>query len=196
MGPDGPRKWIMGAAQIGKGDIVVVPGASGGLGNQLVQLAAAEGARAVGLYGGERKKDTLSGLDVIAIDSTEPEWAKRISDSLNGDAPTHLLDGVGGEVGREVLESLAMGGRVVIFGWSSGEATRVTTKDILSGGLTVSSLLGTRIDDIRTLESRALQTAADGTVRVLVDEYPLAEAWRAHEAIEQRRSKGKVVLVT
>lgn len=195
VGTGRTAQWVLEAAAIREGDIVVVPGASGGLGNQLVQLAAALGARAVGLYGGDFKRSTLEGLDVVTVDSTDPDWPKLLDEGLEGVSPTVLLDGVGGPIGRTVVESLAVGGRVVIFGWSAGEATRLTTADIVGGGLSVTSLLGTPIADIRTLEDRALRAASDGVVRILVEEYPLAEAWRAHQAIEQRRSRGKVVLI-
>lgn len=195
IGTGRTAQWVMDAADVGEGDVVIVPGSSGGLGNQLVQLVAARKATAVGLYGGAAKQHALEGLDVTAVDGTVDGWPQRLLAELGGTEPTHLLDGVGGAVGRAALELLGRGGRVVIFGWSSGSPTEVTTADIVERALTVSGILGRAFPDIRTLETRALAAAADSTVRPLIDPYPLTEAWRAHEAIEQRRSLGKVVLV-
>ena len=45
------------------------------------------------------------------------------------------------------------------------------------------------------LAERALASYVDGTWRPLVTTYPLTDAARAHDDLEQRRTTGKVVLV-
>lgn len=189
-------------------DVVIVTGASGGLGSQLVELALAAGCTVVALYGGPAKQPVIEALQasyapaagrLLAIDSLDPDWTGKMRDALSdcsdGASPTVLLDGVGGETGRSALEALGAGGRVVMVGWSSKSPLRVDTADILSGGLTVSSALGAPITDLRSLESAALAAVAAGHVTPQLHQFPLAGAAAAHEAIEQRRSRGKVVLI-
>lgn len=192
------------AAQIRSTDVVVIPGASGGLGSQLVQLALSEGATVVALHGGAAKRDVVESLALgekrtrgrlFPLDATDDSWPERMAELLDGQQPSVLVDGVGGATGRAALESLGRGGRVVIIGWSSGEILRLDTDDIMRGSLTVTVPLGRAVADLRALESAALTALAEGRTSPPVDEYPLQDAAAAHDAIAQRRQRGKVVLV-
>ena len=104
-----------------------------------------------------------------------------------------MLDGVGGEVGRVLYDRLVPGGRLVRYGWSSGEQNTYDDPK-----RPVIDLLGSTVmDRLAELEQRALAAAADGWLRPYVGSiFPLADAAAAHRAIETRASLGKVVLVT
>ncbi len=199
IGTGRTAQLVLDAARLTPEDAVVVTGASGGLGNQLMQLALALGCRVVALYGGEAKRSAVLDFQaggLIPVDASDREWAERMKDELKGDAPSVVLDGVGGDVARAALKSLRPGGRHFIFGWSSGGPVEVTTADITGGAITVGSVLGRPISAMRDLETRSLEAVARGEVRPLVDEYRLEDAVLAHLAIEERRSRGKVVLLT
>jgi NADPH2:quinone reductase len=133
----------------------------------------------------------------VAVDYRRPGWPERVSEALGERRITVVLDGVGGDLGRAALELLAPGGRVLLFGFSSGEPTRVTTADLMRLGITASWALGGGIAArMRELESRALAEAAAGRLVPAVGRpFPLADAAGAHRAIEARRTVGKVVLV-
>lgn len=180
------------------GDVVLVPSAAGGLGWLLAQAARRSGARVVALAGGADKVDRLAALQPdLVVDYRESGWHKRVAD---GPGPISLVyDGVGGEVGRHALELLRPGGRMVMFGWSSGAATDFTSADLVQRGLSVSWSLGPRMaalpGGIPGLAGRALNRLAVGDWKPLVSTYPLADAARAHADLEQRRALGKVVLL-
>ena len=184
-------------------DVVIIPGASGGLGSQLVQLALSMGATVVALFGGEAKRAVVEGLRgdpatggrLLPVDATDEAWPERMTEALDERMPSLLIDGVGGATGRAALETLGRGARVVIIGWSSGDAVRVDTDDIVGRSLTVTVPLGRPVTQLRALESRALDAVAEGRTAPPVDEFRLEDAAAAHEAIEQRRQRGKVVLV-
>ena len=115
-----------------------------------------------------------------------------------GERPaTVALDGVGGPIGRAALELLAVGGRLVLYGWSSGEPTPLTAGDLFARGISASAAIGARIFNrpggMRDLEEKALAAAAD--LDPPVQHFPLAEAAKAHTAIAARATVGKVVLV-
>ncbi|WP_205828301.1 SDR family NAD(P)-dependent oxidoreductase [Microbacterium sp. PF5] len=192
------------AAQIGADDVVLVTGASGGLGSQVAQLALSVGATVVALYGGEAKRAVVAQLGrrvehsaarLLPLDATDDAWPDRLTGLLDGAVPTVLLDGVGGPTGRAALESLGRGSRVVIIGWSSGELLRVDGDDIVQNSLTVTVPLGRAIADLRALETAALAAVADGRVDPPADVFRLTDAAAAHDAIQHRRQRGKVVLV-
>ncbi|WP_106397900.1 alcohol dehydrogenase catalytic domain-containing protein [Actinocorallia populi] len=198
VGTGRTAQMVLNAARITAEDVVIVTGASGGLGNQLMQLAHSLGARVAALYGGEAKREAVTAFrrdGLVPVDTSDAAWADLMKAALEGAAPTVVLDGVGGDVARTALESLAPGGRHVIVGWASGAPVRVATDDIVERSITVGSVLGGRPADLRTLETRALEAVARGDAAPLVDEYPLADAAAAHTAIETRRSRGKVVLL-
>jgi NADPH:quinone reductase len=191
---------ILDAAEIEAGDVVLVPAAAGGLGNLFVQAARGAGAVAVGLAGGPDKVRQVRALGGdVAVDYREPGWPERVLAALDGRTPTVLLDGVGGEVGRAGFELLDTGGRIVMFGWTSGSVTPFTSADIAAGSLSVVWVTGPRMmkryGGLRGLETRSLAEAAAGRLVPLVNPpFPLADAAAAHRALEERRTTGKVVL--
>ena len=59
-----------------------------------------------------------------------------------------LLDGTGGAIGRALFERMSPGGRVVLFGWSSGQPFTFDVWDLYRLGVTVSCAIGARIADL------------------------------------------------
>ena len=144
-------------------DVVLVPSAAGGLGWLLVQSALAAGATVVAAARGPRT-DVLTDLGVaLVVDYGRPGWADRVRD-LGG--VTLVYDGVGGDVGRASLELLRPGGRLVMFGFSAGTPTEVTTADLVGRGITAGWSLGPRMmalpGGVPGLAGRALRRSPPG----------------------------------
>lgn len=191
---------ILDVAELNAKDVVLITAAAGGLGSLLVQAARAAGAVAVGVAGGPHKVEHVRGLGAnVAVDYREPGWTDRVREALGERTVTVLLDGVGGELGRAALELVGVGGRIVLFGWSSGEPLELTTQDLYAGGLTASAAVGPRLTQrpggVREFETKALAEAAAGRLVPAVQTFPLADAAGAHAALESRATTGKVVLV-
>jgi NADPH2:quinone reductase len=191
---------ILEVAQLVPDDVALITSAAGGIGALLIQAARAAGAVAVGLAGGEAKLARTRELGAdVAIDYTEPGWPEALREALGDGAPSVAFDGVGGVVGRSVLELLAPGGRLILFGFSSGEITRLTAGDLFSRGLTASAAIGPRIQSrpggMRDLEEQALAALAERRLVPIVQRFALADAAGAHAALESRATVGKVVLL-
>jgi NADPH2:quinone reductase len=181
-------------------DVVLVTAAAGGIGSLLVQAAHNVGAVVVGVAGGPGKVERARALGAdVGVDYREPSWPKVVQEATEGRHVTLALDGVGGEIGRGALELLGPGGRIVMFGWSSGEPLQITTSDLYAGGITASAAVGPRImqrpGGMRDLETRALTEAAAGRIVPPLTRFPLADAAQAHAALESRQTIGKTVLV-
>jgi NADPH:quinone reductase len=181
-------------------DVVLVTAAAGGIGSLLVQAAHNVGAVVVGVAGGPNKVERARALGAdVGVDYREPEWRKVVQEALEERHVTLALDGVGGDIGRGALELLGPGGRIVMFGWSSGEPLQITTSDLYAGGITASAAVGPRImqrpGGMRDLETRALAEAAAGRIVPPLTRFPLADAAQAHAALEARQTIGKTVLV-
>jgi NADPH:quinone reductase len=192
---------ILELGELTSDDVVLVTAAAGGIGNLLVQAARNAGAAVVGVAGGPAKVEQVRALGATAaVDYRAPDWTKAVTDALDGREPTVAFDGVGGALGRGALELLGPGGRLIMFGWSSGEPTPLTTHDLYARGLTASVAIGPRIQQrrggLRGLEAEALAEAAAGRLVPLVRQtFLLARAADAHIALETRATMGKVVLV-
>jgi NADPH2:quinone reductase len=191
---------ILEVAALTAEDVVLVTAAAGGLGSLLVQAARNAGAAVVGVAGGPAKVQRVAQLGAtVAIDYSAPDWSDAVRAALEGRAVTVALDGVGGALGRSALELLGAGGRLILFGFSSGQPTELSAGDLFARGITASAAIGARIAErpggLRDLEEQALEAAADGRLVPLVHRFALAEAAAAHEAIERRVTVGKTVLV-
>ena len=191
---------VLDHAALAGDDVVVVTAAAGGLGSLFVQSARHAGATVVGLAGGRAKVDVVDQLGAdIAVDYTRPGWTDDVRDRLGGKEATLVLDGVGGDLGRGAFDLLGAGGRIVLFGYSSGSITPFTSDDLAVRGLSASWSIGPammkRFGSLEPLERLALAEAAAGRWHPLVTRFPLADAAAAHRALESRETIGKTVLV-
>lgn len=118
-GSTGVTAWV-GVRHIGKvvaGDTFVVSGAAGAVGSMAGQIAKLDGARVIGIAGGPAKCAHLVehlGFDA-AIDYKNDDVRARLRE-LCPDGVTVFFDNVGVPILDDVLDNLAMGGRVVICG--------------------------------------------------------------------------------
>jgi NADPH2:quinone reductase len=166
-----------------------------------VQGALDAGAFVAGLAGGAAKVATVRDLGAqVANDYTREGWPDEVRAALGDRELTVVLDGVGGDTGLRATKLLAPGGRLLMFGFSAGTPTPVTSADVWALGITVSTAIGVKVlrrpGGLRDLEARALAAAAEGRLAPLLTTFPLTDAGAAHAALEGRATQGKVVLVT
>ncbi|MFR9722667.1 zinc-binding dehydrogenase [Streptomyces sp. MS19] len=181
-------------------DIVLVLAAAGGIGALLTQYAKHRGATVVGAAGGRAKADAVAALGAdLAVDYTDPAWADRVR-AAYGERPVSVLfEGVGGGLAATAAGLVAPAGTHLSYGNASGGPEDAPGPADIVRRPAVGPALLERIGgprNMRLLEEEAMALAADGTFTPLVTRFPLAEAARAHEALEGRATTGKVVLVT
>jgi NADPH2:quinone reductase len=180
--------------------VVLMTAAAGGLGSLFVQAGQNAGAVVAGVAGGAGKVARARGLGAsVVADYGAPDWPERIRRALGEREVMVVLDGVGGALGRAAMDLLGVGGRLVMFGWSSGSLVPFESSDLVDRGLTATWAIGRRLVSrpgaLRDLERRALAAAAAGDLVPMVQRFPLERAADAHAALEGRRTSGKVVLV-
>jgi len=191
---------VLEEADLDANDVVLVTAAAGGLGTLLVQAAAGLGCTVVGVAGGDAKLDLARSLGAsIVADYLIDGWADIVRTALGERRITVALDGVGGTIGRTAFELVGPGGRVVLFGYSSGAPMPLDATDLFARGVSVSAAIGPRLfarpGGIQRLAELAVGRLEAGVWSPVVDRFPLADAADAHRALTGRRTTGKVVLI-
>ncbi|MDR1188821.1 MAG: quinone oxidoreductase [Bifidobacteriaceae bacterium] len=194
--------------QLGPGDAALIYAAAGGVGQLATQMALAAGAQVIATVGSAGKTETVAGLGVpvggivnlAALANLTTELPGRVRDLTDGLGASVAYDGIGRDTFQATLASLRRRGMAVLYGGASGQVPPFDPQELNARG----SLYLTRpkLDDytetpaeLRERAARVFDAAADGTLKVSVGHrFPLAEAAAAHEAIESRQSRGKIVL--
>ncbi|MFF7631564.1 zinc-binding dehydrogenase [Kitasatospora sp. NPDC008050] len=186
-------------ARIASGEWVLVEAAAGGVGNLLVQLARAAGARVIGIARGARKLDLIRSLGAeAAVDYSAPDWTEQVLQATGGAGVDVVFDGVGGEIGRAAFELTARHGRFSVHGASSGQLTAIEPVEARRRGVEVigiEQLYGFR-SRMRPWAEQVMAEAVAGRVRPIIGQtFPLERAADAHAAIESRSTLGKTLLL-
>ncbi len=188
---------LLDQAAIESGATVLVEAAGGGVGSLLVQLAKRAGALVVAAAGGDHKLELARSLGAdVVVDYRRGSWTDVVASAIDGPAVDVVFDGVGGSIGHDATTLLRRGGRLCTFGMASGTFSTLSEEDGQRG---ITQLRGTRTtpEAMAGLTARALAMAAAGTLHpVIGQEVPLADARDAHQAIEDRATVGKTLLVT
>jgi len=184
------------------GEAVLIHAAAGGVGGILTQWAKALGAQVIGAVGSADKAAAArdQGCDHV-IEYRGEDVAARVKDFTGGRGVRVVYDGVGAATFEASLASLGRRGMLVSFGNASGPAPAIEPARLARGG----SLFLTRptlFDYVATdAELDASATAlfhmiASGQVKIAIGQtFPLAEARRAHEALEGRETTGQSLLI-
>lgn len=184
-------------AALEPGATVLVEAAGGGVGSLLVQLAKRAGAFVVAAAGGDHKLELARSLGAdVAVDYRRNSWTDDVACAIDGRSVDVVFDGVGGGVGHDAAALLRPGGRLCTFGMASGTFSTLSERELRRRGITQQR--GTRAtpEEMAALTARALAMAAAGTLHpVIGQEVPLARARDAHQAIEDRATVGKTLLV-
>jgi NADPH2:quinone reductase len=180
-------------------DGAMVLAAAGAAGTLLVQLLRSRGVPVVAAARGARKTAALRDLGVTHIvDYGSPEWTAQVK-SVFPDGPTLVFDGAGAALGRQAFTLLTDGGRIISYGSSAGTFAEFDAAEAGRRGIRVTNLFDlppiTAPDRARLLR-RALDATASGAAVPLLTRLPLADAAKAHTALEQRTAVGKTVLAT
>ena len=184
------------------GDWVLIHAAAGGVGLIACQWARHLGARVIGTVGAEAKAAlaTEHGCHHPLVLGREDVPA-RVRDLTGGAGVAVVYDSVGKDTWEMSLACLRRRGMLVSFGNASGPVPPVSPLELSRRG----SLFLTRPvlmdytagrEELLAAADALFQVLATGAVRVAVNqEYPLADAGRAHRDLEGRRTTGSSLLL-
>jgi NADPH:quinone reductase len=177
--------------------LVLVTGASGGVGVASVQLASAMGYRAIGLSRSAEKSAELRKLGAVATFNPEDDrWRQNLKTQFAPQRVELAVDSIGGKLLPEVLETLGDGGKVSLVGRLAGPVPSFNTAAMFFRRLRMG---GVAVGAYTNAESRAawkavLSLMARTGARPLVDSvFPFEKIGEAFERLA-RGPMGKVLL--
>jgi NADPH2:quinone reductase len=184
------------------GQSVLVHAAAGGVGSLLVQLAKIRGGRVIGTASTGAKLDLIRALGGDeAIDYTESGWVEAVKAATGGQGAEVIFDSVGGSIGQESFGCLAPFGRLVVYGAMSLDTNHLSSELITRMIFQNQSVSGFAIYGFTPQQIGAALGALfgyllEGRLQVVTRHaFPLVEAATAHQAIENRQTTGKVILL-
>jgi len=185
------------------GDTVLVHAGAGGVGQLLIQLAKAKDASVITTVSTEEKaaKVRALGADHVLNYTEISDLAAAVRELTGGEGVAAVYDGVGKSTFDASLASLRVRGTLAIFGAASGQVPPFNVQRLNTGGSlfltrpTLSHHLRTR-EELLLRAGAVLNGLAFGGLQVEIGgRYPLAEAARAYDDLENRRSTGKLLLI-
>lgn len=183
-------------------DTVLIHAASGGVGSLLIQMAKLRGARVIGTASTEEKAERAKGLGADEmILYAQVDFEKEIERITDGGGVDVVYDGVGKTTFRKGLNCLKQRGMMVLFGQASGPVAPIDPQILREKGslyLTRPSLrhyAATR-DELEQRTADLFKWIGTDNLTVRIDRtFPLREAAEAHHYIEDRKTKGKLLLI-
>lgn len=182
---------MLSRAKVVKDDVVLVTGASGGVGSALVQLAKRRGARVVGLAL-EAKHDSVKSLGADAMLPRSPaNLADQLMQAIGQNTVSVVADIVGGKVFTDTIDVLERGGRYTCSGAIAGPMVDLDLRTLYLRDLTFtgSTVIEPQIfkDVVGYIERGEIRPALAAT-------YPLADFHEAQKVFIEKRHTGNIVV--
>ncbi len=179
------------------GEILLIHGASGGVGTAGVQIGRAMGMKVFGTA------STQKGLDLVkregaheAFDHSKPNYAEAIAKATGGRGVDVILEMLANVNLATDLKLLAMNGRVIIIG-NRGEIT-INPRELMARRGTARGFTLWAATEAETAEIHAGIGAGleNGTLRPIIGkEMPLKDGRQAHVDVLAPGAHGKIVLI-
>jgi len=179
------------------GDVLLVHAAGGGVGQALIQLAAAKGARVIGLASTPAKRATAVELGAEAALEYSRGWPEQVRKFIGGG-----VDAAFDSVGTTFLQSLSCledRGTLVAFGTAGGAPPPIDPQLLMERSLAVvGGDLWNHLDSREARIGRAnrlFRSIRLGELRIpKLEQFALSDGAAAHRRMEDRSFYGKIVL--
>ncbi|MDH7797054.1 MULTISPECIES: NAD(P)H-quinone oxidoreductase [unclassified Beijerinckia] len=182
------------------GETLLVHGGAGGIGTMAIQLATALGSRVVVTAGSDTKCAACIHLGAVkAINYKEADFLEVLQQEKIG--INVVLEMIGGDYLGKDLDCLSAGGRISIIGLRKGGQVNFDFSKLQAKGVAVT---GSRLMPKSIAEKTRLFESIRKVVWPLIEQgqmtpvisetFPLAEAARAHTAMEAGTHVGKLLL--
>jgi NADPH:quinone reductase-like Zn-dependent oxidoreductase len=178
-------------ANVGEGDTVLIPGASGGVGSALIQLANRRGATTIAMAS-EDKHAQLANINPAAILPRSPANLKAaLKQAIGQETVSVVADVVGGAMWPALIDVLARSGRYTCAGAIAGPIVELDLRTFYLRDLTFTGATvvppGVFADLVGYIERGEIKPLLAAT-------YPLEQLHAAQQAFIEKKHTGNIVL--
>ena len=175
------------------GELVLILGASGGVGTGCVQIAKNLKARVIACASSPEKLRRLRELGADhAIDYTGEEFSRRAWEISGKRGVDVLVNYTGGDTWVPSLRTLARHGRLLTCGATAGFDPKTDIRYIWRREVNIIGANGWTRGD---LEALLVEVERGGTITPIIDRvFPLAESREAMRVMEARELFGKIII--
>ena len=178
-------------AGVTENDTVLIPGASGGVGSALLQLANLRGARTIAMVSDE-KREQVAKLKPNAILPRSPkDLSSALQEAIGQTKVSVIADIVGGSEFPKRLEVLDRGGRYTCSGAIAGPLVELDLRTLYLNDLT---FFGNTIFKPDIFPNLVRYIENNQIVPILAATYPLAELHAAQKAFIEKQHIGNIVV--
>ena len=187
--------------QIDAGEVLLVLGASGGVGLAAVQLGKVFGAEVIAAAGSDEKLAVCEaqGADHLINYKTE-DIITRVKEITDGRGADVVYDPVGGDMFDQVKRCINWEGRIVIIGFASGripeiECNRLLLKNMSVVGLAWGQYLDRDPSKVEQAQFDLYDMLKSGSIKPLIYKtLPFSEVKEGLRIMESREVYGKIVI--
>ncbi len=184
---------LLGRGGLRPGERVLVTGASGGVSTAAVQIARLAGAEVYAVTSGPENVERVGDLGAQRVYDRldDPGWPKSLWSDTGKRGVDLVLDSVGGDLFGSLVRSLAVGGRLVIYGATTGPSVESDLRLVFWRQL---SILGSTMGSPAEYREVMAEVFAGRLRPVIHSVLPLDRIRKAHELLEQGEVFGKIVI--
>ncbi len=195
------QECLFTAANLKKGQTVLIHAGAGGVGMAAIQLAKQAGATVISTASSDEKLERLGplGLD-HGINYARQSFVEEVRELTDGRGVDVVLDAIGGKNLVDGIDALANRGTIVSVGvaaraGSTIEASSLWTKNNTLRGVYLGGALLAEYPRVHQMIGDLIERVAAGELHVEIDRsFKLSEAAAAHAYLEGRTAFGRVVM--
>ncbi len=186
------RRMMMTRGQVQKGELVLVLGASGGVGVGCVQIARDLGATVIACASSADKLERLRKLGAHHLIDYSKENFSKAAWAISGKKGVDVcINFTGGDTWVPSIRAVRSQGRILTCGATAGYDPKEDLRFIWVREVNILGSNGWRRDDIEWILTAVSEKRFDPCVDRV---FPLAEAVEAMRTLEDRRILGKVIV--
>lgn len=180
-------------ASLSPGETLLVLAAGSGVGMAAVQVGKFLGAQIIATAGTDEK---LARIRDVGADETinyvrQPRFARAVRKLTDGRGVDVVFEHVGTDTWKDSVAALAVGGRLVTCGSTTGRWGETDLWSLFAKQATLLGSFSSTQDNFRAV----LRLAGEGKLSPVIDSVlPLSAAAEAHRRLEARQVFGKIVL--